>query len=249
MQLNAKYLETLSDSDFQVQGISKPIAHFLDRLSEWDYSIPLATQWTIVIQPEANEEGNSEGLFSLIKEYTQVDISNFYIPISIQTRILNNKSQPNMDGLGLYYAQSIKMPRESFTVNSAGIVGTGGFLKGIVGGDRLDMSSRNLEIEFLETNIDFTDGLIRPWIICAAYRGLINTGKRNSIKSSIFISEFTRQRNNGDLKPIRKIHTFKGCVPTSVAERTLKYDKEPIEAPVNSVTWIYENYSYVIDPR
>lgn len=223
------------------------IGHFLERLSEWDYSLPLTTQWTVAIVPEASENGDPNGLFQLIREYTRVDAHDFYIPSSIQNKLLNEMVQPNIDGLGLYYAQSIKLPKESFAPAFVGIENMSGFLKGTVGGDRLDMGGRHLSIDFLETNVDFIDGLMRPWIIAASYRGLINTGKKNSIKSSIIIQEHTRQRNSDDLKPIRKVHTFEGCVPTDVSEKTLKYDSE--EILIRSVNWIYTSYKYEIDPN
>lgn len=222
------------------------VTHFLELLADWDYSLPLTTQWTIAIAPEASENGDPNGLFQIIKEYTQVDVTDFYIPLLIQNKLLNEMTQPNIDGLGLYYAQSVRLPKESFTPNFIGTDNMGGFLKGTVGSDRLDMGGRHLKIDFLETNIDFMDGLIRPWIIAASYRGLLNIGKRRSIKASIIIQEYTRQRSSDDLKPVRKIHTFEGCVPTDVSERTLKYDSE--EIIVRSVDWIYTSYKYEIDP-
>ena len=216
-----------------------PIQYFLSLLGEWDYNVPLTTQWTVAIQPDADKN-----LFSIIKDYTQVDVSNFYIPTFIQNKLLNNKTQSKLDGLGLYFAQSVKLPKESFSPTSAGTEGIGGYLKGIVGGDRLDMQSRHLTIEFLETNVDFMDGLIRPWIIAASYKGLINLGAQNSIKSSIYITEYTRQRSPDVRKPTRKTHRFSGCVPLDVSEKSLKYDTEPSEAPVSSVTWMFEQYTY-----
>ena len=224
-----------------------PVTHFLELLSIWDYSLPLTTQWAVIISPEASENGDQNGLFQIIKEYTQVDVTDFYIPLSIQNKLLNGKTQPNIDGLGLYYAQSIRMPKESFSPQFVGVDNMGGFLKGTVGSDRLDMGGRHLNIDFLETNIDFADGLIRPWIIAASYKGLINTGRKNSIKCSIVIQEFTRQKDADNVKPIRKIHTFEGCVPTDVSERILKYDSE--EILIKSVGWIYTSYKYQIDPN
>jgi hypothetical protein len=216
-----------------------PIQHFLARLGEWDYNVPLTTQWTVVIQPDADR-----GLFTIIKDYTQIDVSNFYVPTFVQNRLLNEKTQPKLDGLGLYFAQSVKIPKESFSPASAGIDGTGGYLKGIVGGDRLEMQNRHLTIDFLETNLDFMDGLIRPWIIAASYKGLINLGTTNSIKCSIYITEFTRERVKDLSRPNRKIHRFSGCVPTDITEKSLKYDSEPTEAPVGTVNWMFEQYTY-----
>jgi hypothetical protein len=208
-------------------------------LGQWDYNVPLTTQWSVAIKPDA---GN--GLFNIIKDYTQIDVNNFYIPTFIQNKLLNEKTQSNMDGLGLYFAQSVKMAKESFSPASAGIEGLGGYLKGIVGGDRLDMQARHLNIDFLETNIDFMDGLIRPWIITASYKGLINLGNSKSIKSSIYIVEYTRDRVEDTHRPTRKVHKFSGCVPIDVSEKTLKYDSEPTEAPTSSVTWMFEQYTY-----
>ena len=222
----------------QLDNLS-PVYYFLTRLSEWDYSVPLTTQWSIAIKPDA---GN--GLFGIIKDHTQIDVSNFYIPTFIQTKLLNEKTQPNLDGLGLYFAQSVKMPKESFSTSTAGVEGVGGYLKGIVAGDRLDLQSRHLTVDFLETNIDFMDGLIRPWIIAASYKGLINLGNEKSIKSSIYVVEYTRDRVADVHRPTRKVHKFSGCVPMEVSEKTLKYDTEPSEAPTNSVTWMFEQYTY-----
>jgi hypothetical protein len=211
----------------------------LSLLGTWDYTVPLTTQWSVLIQPDAEN-----GLFDIIKDYTQVDVSNFYIPTFIQTKLLNEKTQSNLDGLGLYFAQSVKLPKESFSPTSAGTEGTGGYIKGIVGGDRMDLQSKHLNIDFLETNIDFMDGLIRPWIITASYKGLINLGNQNSIKSSIYVVEYTRERVVDVNRPTRKVHKFSGCVPIDVSEKTLKYDSEPTEAPTNSVTWMFEQYTY-----
>ena len=95
----------------------------------------------------------------------------------------------------------------------------------------------------METNLDFSSGLIRPWIIAASYKGLINLGEQKSIKCSIDIQEFTNKSVDSE-KPIRKFHKFKGCVPVSVNGKTLKYDSEEIRT--NSVNWVFEKYTYEI---
>lgn len=222
----------------QLNNLS-PIYHFMSLLGRWDYNVPLTTQWSVIIKPDA---GNR--LFDIIKDYTQIDVNNFYIPTFIQNKLLNEMTQPSLDGLGLYFAQSVRLPKESFSPVSVGSDGTGGYIKGVVGGDRLDLQSKHLTIDFLETNIDFMDGLIRPWIIAASYKGLINLGATNSIKSSIYVVEYTRDRVTDVHRPTRKVHKFSGCVPTDVSDKTLKYDSEPTEAPVNNVTWMFEQYTY-----
>jgi hypothetical protein len=222
-----------------------PVSMFLDLMGEWKYSFPLTTQWTLAIEPEANQLGNSQGLFNIIGQYTQIDVSNFLIPPYIQSLLLGETTQPNLDGLGLYFAQSVTIPKESFSPTEAGIAGMGGYLRGAVGGDRLGIAERTFTTEFLETNLDFVDGLIRPWIIAASYKGLINMGKANSIKATITVREFTRQSGPDNMKPERKTHVFEGCVPIDVSDKTLKYDQEHVL--INTVNWIFNKYTYKID--
>jgi hypothetical protein len=217
---------------------NSPVLNFLSLLGKWDYNVPLTTQWVVSITPDAGS-----GLFSIISDYIRIDAHDFYIPPSIQSRLLNEQVQPKFDGVGLYFAQSVNLPQESFSTASVGVDGMGGYLKGTAATDRLDMGGRNLKIDFLETNLDFVAGLIRPWIITASYKGLINLGTTNSIKSSIEIKEFTNNKA-GEQKPLRKYHKFSGCVPVSVNERSLKYDAEEIKT--NSVNWVFERYTYEI---
>lgn len=217
---------------------NSPVLNFLYLLGKWDYNVPLTTQWVVSITPDAGDN-----LFSIIEEYTKIDAHNFYIKPSIQAKLLNEQVQPKIDGIGLYFAQSVTLPQESFSTASIGADGMGGYLKGLAANDRLDMGGRNLKIDFLETNLDFVAGLIRPWIITASYKGLINLGVSNSIKCSIEIMEFTNN-NSTESKPLRKYHKFIGCVPIGINERTLKYDAEEIKT--NSVNWVFEKYTYEI---
>jgi hypothetical protein len=224
--------------------IPSHISNFLDLISFWDYDIPLSTQWTVGIVPEASSGGNDASrLFNIIKDYTQIDINNFYISTSIQQKLLGQKTQPNVDGIGLYYAMAAKLPRESFTPSYVGVDGMAGYLKGSVGGDRLDIGGRHLSIDFLETNTDFTDGLIRPWIIAAAYKGLINTGPNNSIKTTIMLREYARS-STSEKKPIRRTHVFSGCVPIDISEKTLNYSGEDVTT--RTVNWIYQAYAFSV---
>lgn len=215
---------------------NSPVANFLELLGKWDYNVPLTTQWTVTITPDAKTD-----IFNIISEYTRIDANSFFIPNILQQKLLNDKVQPKFDGVGLYFAQSVHLPPESFTTGGAGIDGMGGYLKGQVGNDRLEMTGRSLKIDFLETNLDFTSGLIRPWIIAASYKGLINLGDSNSIKCGIEVCEYTSSNTFED-KPLRKVHKFIGCVPTSINDKQLKYDSQEIS--INSVNWIYERYTY-----
>jgi len=141
----------------------------------------------------------------------------------------------------LYFAQGISLPREGFSPIDAGVDGSGGFLRGVVAGDRVGIREKSFSLDLLETNLDFCDGIIKPWIITAAYRGLINLGLENSIKSTVYIQQFTRG-NAIDGKPIRKTHTFFGCVPYEIDGNTLNYESE--RTVTRTISWIFSQYVY-----
>ncbi len=210
------------------------VNHFLDLLSKRDYDIPLTTQWLVRISFDENKDQ----LFSEIQKYTQVDKNKFYISNSILNNLTNSKVQPvENDTGGLFFAQTVKLPDESFEVgtsneNSYGILG------GLFAENRKSYATRNISIGFLETNLDFLDGLIRPWIIAASYRGLLEGGGKPSIKRDIQVVQITKNRQ------IRKIHNFEKCVPVSVTADTLNYDGE--KAIVRDVVWHFNKYTYQI---
>lgn len=222
---------------------SSVVYRFLDLLGRWDYDIPLTTQWSVCISPEMGDNGNIEGFFQKIGQYTEIDATGFKIDPYIMRRVLSNVTQPVIDGFGLYYAQAVTVPKESFSIESAGIAGMGGFLKGSVGSDRMDSSTRIMSLDLLETNLDFCDSLMKPWIIASSYMGMINLGRDNSLKADIYVEQYTR--NNGDvIKPIRKIHKFSGCMPFDVSENQIKYDEEAVNT--KTVSFVYNSYTYKV---
>ena len=99
-------------------------------------------------------------------------------------------------------------------------------------------AARSITIDFLETNLDFIDGIIRPWIITASYNGLIELDKAQSIKADIEMVQYTK----GVGRPVRKIHSFLNCVPYSVQNNSLDYDAEKVIK--RTVGWIYNHYTY-----
>lgn len=225
-----------------------PIYHFLDLLSDWDYTVPMSTQWAVAIAPECVSNGGSyDQFFSNVSKYTEIDFTGFNISPNIMRKVLNSVTQPNTDGIGLHYAQKVSIPGESFSIGSVGTSNSGGFLKGTVGQDRMDIGSRKLSIDFLETNLDFVDGLMRPWIIAGAHRGLINLGLNNSIKCMINIIEMTNSAFSTARKPIRKVHQFFGCMPIALPETNLQYENEEIST--KRVEFTFNNYQYKLFSR
>jgi hypothetical protein len=212
-----------------------PRDYFLDNLSRWEYDIPYSTQWAVRITPVAGVGGFLSNIGSTIN----VDHYNFKIDTNIMNSLFGEQVQSSADGIGLYFAQTITTPEESFAIDTGGALdGAGGFLQGIVGGNRSAGAARSINIDFLETNLDFVDGIIRPWIITTSYNGLIELDKSQSIKADIEVVQYTK----GIGRPVRKIHSFLNCVPFSVQSNSLDYDAERVIK--RTVGWIYNHYTY-----
>ena len=220
-----------------------PANRFLDLISKWEYDVPLTTQWFVTITPKnptyflskLNDKNNS-GLF----KDNGVILGGNQLNLLLNSSVQKNIEDP--DASGLFFVQNIKLPKEAFTISTAAVESMGGYLKGAVAGDRLTLSERSINIGFLETNLDFNDGVIRPWIITAGYEGLVSV-KGSSIKADIRVAQYTKARGS-DKKPRRKLFEFFDCVPYSMGESSLDYEGEKIN--VSSVDWVFNNYSYTI---
>ena len=214
-----------------------PRDYFLSNLSRWEFDVPYSTQWVVHISPKAGL-GN---FLSNIQTSITVDHSRFILDPDLLAVLFGSDVQSQRDGLGLYFAQSMSTPSEGFSVNDLSLgEGSGGFMPGMVGSNRKSPTAKSINIDFLETNIDFIDGIMRPWIITASYLGLIELDSASSIKANIDIVQYTKGMN----RPVRKIHSFHGCVPFEVQEGKLDYDQEKVT--VKTVGWVYNHYTYKI---
>jgi hypothetical protein len=220
-----------------------PASRFLDLISKWEYDVPLTTQWFVTITPE-----NESYLMSKLngRDSSGIYKDNGIILGQKQLDKLYNSTTRGVisdpDASGLFFVQNMKLPKESFSINTASVENMGGYLKSAVGGDRIGMSEKSLSLGFLETNLDFNDGIIKPWIITASYEGLIALSD-SSIKATIRVSQYTKAKGF-ERKPRRKLFEFFGCVPYSISDSELNYDGERID--VKTVEWVFTNYNYTL---
>ncbi len=228
---------------FNIQGV--PLIstrdYFLTQLESWVTSIPLRSQWVVLIQPFPSCI-NSDIIQGL--EYTGGNKKNF--DVNQAYNIL--ASYPLQSVNGCLFAQSVKLPSETMSVqnNSINVDNNRGFLPGILGSSR--DKSQNLTINFLETNTSFTDFVIRPWVIASEHFGYVarendsgtNRDIRN-VKSTMYVLEYSRTYQHVAMIP-KKTWVFYNCVPTSVESYTLDY-KEAAEATSIITSWTYTNYA------
>ena len=217
---------------------------FHDQISKWETGIPLQTLWVARFSfPDTSIIPGIPDDFSTFYNNIGVDIDMdshqiFGINLNDQFTVFNSNIN---NQIGCFYIQSIKLPVDSFATKDADLdAGAGGFLTGVVGSDRAKNSSRSLTIDFLETNLDFIDLIIRPWMVTAAYRGLLARKTRN-FKANIEIVQFTRSTES-DKRIIRKKYQFFDCVPTNIPGNPLTYTTEEVRTV--SVQWAYNTYTY-----
>jgi len=216
---------------------ASPRNTFLSNLATWAYDIPYSAQWAMQIDTDVP----TSTFMTTLQQYTRVDLDDgFFVDDSIINKLLNTSVAGQQDGLGLHFAQSITVPQDGFTPGAAGVEESGGYIKGVIGGSRMGVSEKTITTELLETNLDFVDGILRPWMIAASYRGLIERSDLTSVKCTLYITQYTKGPN----RPIRKIHHFYGCVPFDISSSTLDYEAEKLTK--RSVKWLYNHYRYLL---
>ena len=213
--------------------------YFLTQLESWVTSVPMRTQWIVLIDryPAALKTSVMQGL-----ERTEGDKKNYQIDTALN--IL--KSYPFQKVIGCLFAQGVKLPTESMDFEHATVQNNRGFLPGLVAGSRTKYSSP-LILQFLETNTSFIDFVIRPWLQLAAHtgfaarRGDVN-GKVDdfNVKTTIHVMQYTRTYHNISMVP-RKVWTFYNCVPVTVNSEELTYDDEAVA--ILDTQWVFTNYN------
>ena len=238
-----------------------PIPLRLKIQSEWRNDIPLKFLWTISFLARGPAAASDKTANTL------VDIGN-NISTIIQRHEGENKwvVDPNVydsqsDDAGLYgymFATSVAFPSDAFNVSNSDFSNTGGFLPGYIGGARNGYGGSNsLNITFLETNIDIIDNFIRPWIIAASYKGLIEDGVED-IKCDVMVNLYTRDKyqvNDRIIRPNtelnferRKSFVFENIVPYQVNGDEISYGDLSISDVTKTVSFAFTNY-YTIPVR
>ena len=128
-------------------------------------------------------------------------------------------------------ARSVTVPNENTQFDIAGSMNQGGFLPGYAVNKRTDFLSKNLVINFFDTNDDIEHLFFRPWMIAIGIDGLM---MRNLICPTV---ELVQYDNIGRR---RKGFRFIDVFPTNVEGYSLSYDDT--EFIQKSITFAFKNY-------
>tara|TARA_R100000900_G_scaffold146403_1_gene136169 strand:- start:2924 stop:3610 length:687 start_codon:yes stop_codon:yes gene_type:complete len=127
-------------------------------------------------------------------------------------------------------ARSVTVPSENAQFDIAGSENLGGFLPGYALNKRTDFLSKNLAINFFDTQDDIEHNFFRPWMIALGIDGLINR--------RLLCNVTLRQYNNKMEE--RKGYRFIDVFPTNVEGYTLSYNEESFQE--KSVTFAFKEY-------
>jgi len=210
-------------------------SQFLNYISStWDQTIPLKTLWTlqftslpqVIRSVDTILAGTERTSTSIAKFPTNKNISDLsYSDFTASTLL----------------AQKITFPSDSLSINTTRNDNMGGLFGGYYSSQRENYNSIN--VDFLETNKDIIDFIMRPWLIAATYKGLVEDNEL-SIKTDMIVSLYSKYDQNtwGGRKNIK----FEGVVPVSTPGDTLGYESSNNSAIVRPVSLAFKRY-YVLD--
>lgn len=216
---------------------------FLSQMTSWLTSIPMTTQWVVVIErfPKALNS-------SFIQSLERIDAGKQGFDITPAVKALG--AYPFQRIVGCLFVHGVTIPSEQFEVNSVSVTNNRGFLPGVIAGAR-SIDPPMLVLEFRETNLSFVDSIIRPWSILTSHYGLVarpgdkydvsgNQYDDKNMKTNMLVLQYTRSLQNISMIP-RKTWYFYNCTPNNVSEQSLEYSEERLQ--ILTTRWSYSNYA------
>lgn len=216
-----------------VQGATIKRLQFLT--SRWEYDIPHKFVWAIDIYGV-----DKHHIDNVLNQYERRNAYNHW---PVEPAITLNAVRDRFGFIGL--AQSVGFPNEGFDVENMSFDNRGGIIPGIIGGPRYPYGSSNkIDISFLETNIDIIDYFIKPWIIAASHKGLIEDGNdRTNVKATIEAYLYARAQNKQFVPSLRKHITFHGCVPFVSTPDEVSYGDMGINDITKTISFAFQRYT------
>lgn len=176
-------------------------------------SLPKGGQWAVFF-----EDIKTDILPAIRLAYQGEPNANLWNTADAGEFILNEEFN-NADGIGCLFCQAIRMPGEGSTPIAEGIK-YNSYLRSYVGAGRNDFPVMNMA--FLETNISFTDTILRGWALATAKFGMISrTGTNKNYRTNMTCYKYTTTPYGPQV--LLKAH-FTGICCISVDDQEYNYD-------------------------
>jgi hypothetical protein len=220
---------------------------FLGKLDEWEYNFPLNSQWIIIIHkfPQL--------IRSKIADLESKSGKNDWnISEDLFSKLTTSNIQSTME-MGCFFIDNVDLPGESYAAVDVNSNSNGGYITPTVAGARASNGTREFLTTFRETNADFVEAVIKPWIVMGSYYGHFayeDENKRVRIPKIQVIS-FGKLKHSAAApydqqshRPVRKIYNFFNCAPVGVDGKRMSYNEDVgIEDLRRSVRWSYDNFT------
>tara|TARA_R110001599_G_scaffold271446_1_gene472477 strand:+ start:3670 stop:4515 length:846 start_codon:yes stop_codon:yes gene_type:complete len=209
---------------------------FLNSLSQWNTSIPLNTQFIVLI------DNFPIGLTTKVLRDLEPVVQSTGFDINLPKATTANFKNQGM--VGCIFANQFAIPDDSVVADKASIQNNRGFIAGSVLKNRNNFG--NFTLSLRETNTSFVDFVMRPWVIMASHYGLVARNPddpeeiKKDPKTNLTVVQYTRSKQGLSQIP-RKTWRFYNCVPTSISTRD--YSIGESEGVKNfSTTWTFDKY-------
>jgi hypothetical protein len=137
---------------------------------------------------------------------------------------------------GCLFAQAVEIPGEATSSNPEGLQ-TNGFIRSTVGAGREAFQS--IKIMFLDTNANFVDNVIRPWVIATSHLGLIARSGDDNYRTNLIVYRLGTGTNGPFL--LQK-YSFYGICPIGVSG--VEYNYTQSNSPITrDATFLYHYYT------
>jgi hypothetical protein len=211
---------------------------FLDSLETWNTSIPLNTQFIVLI------DNFPIGLSTNVLQNLEPIVQRTGFDINLPKATLTNfKSQAIV---GCIFTNGFNIGDDSLEADSAKIDNNRGFIQGTILKNRSDFASNKFTLSLRETNSSFVDFVIRPWVIMASHFGMVARDQTNPAerikdpKVNLTVVQYTRS-DAGISQIPRKTWRFYNCVPTTVSTRDYQYGGQE-DVKNFDTQWVYDRY-------
>lgn len=221
---------------------------YLSLFEKWEYNLALNSQWILIIH-DLPRIRNIVSKVSTLESW----IPNTDWNINTATyEALTKEQVQSTDAMGCFFVDNVVIPGEGYNQEEATINNSGGFINVGVSGKRSTFSGKRIATSFRETNFDFVETVLRPWIIACSHIGYFAfESTQNNVKiprmQLIHFSRFkhtpTAPYSDETFRPIRKIYNFYNVAPVEVDSKTYTYAEDQGTPPTRQVGWIFDSYS------
>ncbi len=225
-----------------------PRETYLALLDRWEYNLALNSQWVLIIH-------DLPRIQSIVQKVQPLEA---YIPNTdwnineVIYEKLTTEQVQTTEAMGCFFVNNVVVPGEAYNQEEASIPNSGGNINAGVAGKRTSFSGKRIATSFRETNLDFVETILRPWVIACSHIGFFafESAADNVKIPRMQLINYSRLKHTPNapydsetFRPIRKIYNFYNVAPIEIDTKTYDYTEDQGTPQMRQVGWIFDNYS------